>query len=528
MEKGIDISYWQGNVDFAKVKNEVDFVILREGYKQTVDAKFFEYIKGCQSHSINIHGVYHFLYPLNNQDVLAEAKSCIANVKKAGLDKSTRIWCDLEYDTIKKAKEKGVTLGKNEINLFTKTFCDYIVSQGYKTGVYTNCDYYKNYYTEEVLNKYPVWLADYSGDPDYDCIMQQYSSKGVVSGISGNVDMNYCFCADAEEINSMVFDPAKVIAIAKAEVGYIEKASNSQLDDPTANPGSANYTKYGRDMHAIYPAIMDFPAAWCDAFVDWCFYKAYGITNAKKLLCGDFDDYTVASANLYKKQGAWHTSDPEAGDQVFFKNSSGICHTGLVESVDQAGFWAIEGNTNSNSGVISNGGMVCQKYYKNSYSRIAGFGRPPYGMVSGYTSTTVSATSSAQTLQAQAQVHLNNFVNANLTIDGVIGTNSKKAFRKALQSALNFDNSAGLTVDGIIGAKTKEALKKVDLCKGCSGHLVTVLEIGMLIYDIDPNGVECPGKFGSGLYTAIGTFQTKNGLTCDHEAGYNTFMKLQA
>ena len=62
-----------------------------------------------------------------------------------------------------------------------------------------------------------------------------------------------------------------VINIAKAEVGYLEKKSNSQLDSKTANAGSANYTKYGRDMHAIYPSVMDFPAAWCDCFVDWCF-----------------------------------------------------------------------------------------------------------------------------------------------------------------------------------------------------------------------------------------------------------------
>ena len=97
----------------------------------------------------------------------------------------------------------------------------------------------------------------------------------------------------------------KVIEIALAEVGYLEKKSNSQLDSKTANAGSANYTKYGRDMHKLYPSVMDFPAAWCDAFVDWCFYKAYGVANAKGLLGGNFNDYTVSSAQLYKNKGAW-------------------------------------------------------------------------------------------------------------------------------------------------------------------------------------------------------------------------------
>lgn len=170
----------------------------------------------------------------------------------------------------------------------------------------------------------------------------------------------------------------KVINIALAEVGYLEKKSNSQLDHKTANAGSANFTKYGRDMHEIYPSVMNFPAAWCDAFVDWCFYQAYGVSNAKGLLGGNFDDYTPASANLYKKKGAWHTSNPKVGDQIFFKNSQRINHTGLVYKVDDTKVYTIEGNTSGANGVISNGGGVKLKSYKLTYSKIAGYGRPKY------------------------------------------------------------------------------------------------------------------------------------------------------
>lgn len=528
MKKGIDISKWQETIDFSKVKSQVDFVILREGYRKTIDGRFLEYVQGCKANNIMIHGVYHFLYPLNNQDVIAEAKSCIANVKKAGLNKSVRIWCDLEYDTINNAKKHGVTLGKNEINLFTKTFCDYVASQGYLTGVYTNCDYYKNYYEKAILSKYPVWLADYTGDPDYPCIMQQYTSKGVVSGISGNVDMNYCFCADHKEVESLILDPQRVIDVALAEEGYLEKKTNAYLDDKTKNAGNANYTKYGRDMHALYPSVMDFPAAWCDAFVDWCFYKAYGVTNAKKLLCGNFDDYTVASAQLYKNKGAWYKR-PEVGDQAFFTNASGgICHTGLVVEVDHNKeiFWTMEGNTSSAAGVVANGGCVRKKSYDFTYGRIAGFGRPPYGQVSGYVVPEFSDGTEDNTIK-HAQIHLNNFVNAGLEVDGIAGPLTKKAYRKALQSALNFDYAARLVIDGDIKTLTKNALKKAVVKKGSKGHLVTVLEIGLLMHGINPNGVECPGIFGNGCYSALGIFQSLNGLVVDHEAGYNTFMKLQ-
>lgn len=172
-----------------------------------------------------------------------------------------------------------------------------------------------------------------------------------------------------------------VINIAKAEVGYLEKKSNSQLDSKTANAGSANYTKYGRDMHAIYPSVMDFPAAWCDCFVDWCFYKAYGIANAKGLLGGDFNDYTVASAQLYKNKNAYIKKGqgvPKIGDQIFFNNGSRICHTGLVTKVTSTTVYTIEGNTSSAAGVVANGGCVREKSYSLNYSRIDGYGRPKY------------------------------------------------------------------------------------------------------------------------------------------------------
>ncbi len=171
-----------------------------------------------------------------------------------------------------------------------------------------------------------------------------------------------------------------VINIALAEVGYIEKASGKNLYDKTANAGDKNYTKYGYEMHKIYPDVMDYPAYWCGSCVDWCFYKAFGVCNAKKVLCGDFDDYTVAAAQLYKNKGAWHTSGPKRGDQIFFTNGKRICHTGLVYAVDSKYVYTIEGNTSNGTTVVPNGGAVCKKKYILNNSRIAGYGRPLYSL----------------------------------------------------------------------------------------------------------------------------------------------------
>lgn len=171
----------------------------------------------------------------------------------------------------------------------------------------------------------------------------------------------------------------KLLDIALAEVGYLEKRSNSNLYNKTANAGSANYTKYGYEMHKLQPSNMDYPAAWCDAFVDWCFVQAFGVDLARTLLHG-FDDYTVLSSQYFKNNKQWYTS-PKVGDQVFFKNSTGICHTGLVYKVDSSRVYTVEGNTSSASGVVANGGAVAIKSYPLGYNKIAGYGRPNYKSV---------------------------------------------------------------------------------------------------------------------------------------------------
>lgn len=179
----------------------------------------------------------------------------------------------------------------------------------------------------------------------------------------------------------------KVIKIASEQVGYLEKSKQAYQRDPsvlykkTEGAGNDNYTLYGKEMHDVYPAVMDFPAYWCDAFVDWCFYKAYGITTAKSLLCGNFDDYTVASCQMYKNKGALG-KEPKIGAQVFFTRNgqvSGCHHTGIVVNVSGDQFVTIEGNTSGASGVVANGGGVAKKTYKTSaYSGKVLFGYPKY------------------------------------------------------------------------------------------------------------------------------------------------------
>lgn len=267
-----------------------------------------------------------------------------------------------------------------------------------------------------------------------------------------------------------------VIEIALGEVGYLEKKSNKDLDSKTANAGSNNYTKYGRDMHALYPSIMDFPAYWCDAFVDWCFHKAYGVANAKALLGGDFNDYTVSSAQLYKNKGAYYKSNPKLGDQIFFRNSSRICHTGIVYDVDSKYVYTVEGNTSGASGVVSNGGGVAKKKYLLTNSSIDGYGRPKYdeettesGGKKTYSGTFpvlpprgyyklgdgYKTLTNYTTQINRVQYFLNWCIGANLKVDGDYGPSTMVAVK-------NYQKEYGLTVDGEFG---KESLVKAKTVK---------------------------------------------------------------
>jgi hypothetical protein len=199
----------------------------------------------------------------------------------------------------------------------------------------------------------------------------------------------------------------KVTSILLEEDGYLEKSKDAYskygvacLQDKKSYAGSDNYTKYGYDMHKIYPSVMDFPAYWCDSFVDWGFYKAYGVANAKGLLGGNFDDYTKGSINLYKSKNAFFLrgeKTPEEGDQVFFSKDGtfkGVHHTAYVYAVENGKVLTVEGNTTNSSEVVQNGGGVWKKSYSLSDTRIYGYGRPPYSKYENVETETSSSVSS--------------------------------------------------------------------------------------------------------------------------------------
>lgn len=180
----------------------------------------------------------------------------------------------------------------------------------------------------------------------------------------------------------------RVIATARAEIGYLEKATNAQLDSKTANAGDKNWNKFAAfldNLGVVYNGKKN-GYAWCDIFVDWCFITTFGLELGMALLCQAFSGLGAGctySMRYFKEKGQFYTSNPQPGDQIFFTNDKGATsyHTGLVVDAKDGKVYTIEGNTSSLAGVVPNGGCVRDKSYKLTASYIAGYGRPDYSII---------------------------------------------------------------------------------------------------------------------------------------------------
>lgn len=187
--KGIDVSSWQGKPDWPKVSNSgVKFAILRIHQKSGTDASFEHNYKGCKSNGILIGG-YKYSYALTPAQAIDEAENLISVLGGRGLD--FPVFYDLEWSQQR-------SLGKQAIENIAVAFLTRIKKAGYKVGIYCNLDWYNNVLTD-ALKQYDCWIARYPAS-DNGSVQErlrpnagvgwQYSSKGKVTGINGNVDMD--------------------------------------------------------------------------------------------------------------------------------------------------------------------------------------------------------------------------------------------------------------------------------------------------------------------------------------------------
>ena len=190
MIKGIDVSSWQGVVDYRKVKaSGINFVIIRAGFGREVSQKdncFEQNYKNAKAAGLDI-GAYWYSYADSAEDAVREAKACMEVIK--GKKFEYPIFFDLE-------EQSQFAKGKNFCDSVIKAFCGELEKNGYLAGLYCSTYYLNNYISNAVAGKYALWVAQYNYRCTYTANkygIWQYSSEGRINGISGNVDMDYCY-----------------------------------------------------------------------------------------------------------------------------------------------------------------------------------------------------------------------------------------------------------------------------------------------------------------------------------------------
>ena len=242
MIKGIDVSEFQGSIDWAKVKNDgVEFAILKLGNIYDIDAnykdsKFDTNYKNARANGIKV-GAYIYNY-CNTLDNLKKGLDW-AFEKLAGKELDLPFYLDMEDKTIAVETVDSLTKQCNE-------FAKLVKEKGYRAGVYANVNWLKNELNPSKFDKnLSVWVAQYYKECQYEgkYDIWQYTSSGKVSGVSGNCDMNYLYNEDIMEETSTTVEDKK----------SIDELANEVVDGKWGNgtDRKTNLEKAGYDYEAV-------------------------------------------------------------------------------------------------------------------------------------------------------------------------------------------------------------------------------------------------------------------------------------
>ncbi len=193
--RGIDVSKYQGNIDWGAVAaSGINFAIIRVGYRGSSsgalvqDPYFKKNISGATKAGIKV-GLYFFTQAVNEAEAVEEASMAMS------LASGYKVTYPIFIDTESASGGRANGLSKSARTAVVKAFCQTVRNGGYKAGVYASKSWYANQLNAAALNGYCIWVAQYNSSCTYSgkYDMWQYSSKGSVSGIKGNVDMNISY-----------------------------------------------------------------------------------------------------------------------------------------------------------------------------------------------------------------------------------------------------------------------------------------------------------------------------------------------
>jgi len=287
--KCIDVSEWQGNIDFDKVKKSgITSVILRAGFGRESsqrDSEFEKNYRNAKSAGLKA-GVYWYSYAVDVNDAKKEAQACLEVIK--GKEFELPVFYDMEDSS-----QTG--FGKSLLTDMAESFCNTVKNAGFSVGVYANLNWFENHLDYSALKKkYFIWLAQYHTEAQLNCDIWQYSSSGKVSGIEGNVDMNVIYNEDVFASDSQ--DTSQKDIIKKGDRGlgvlclkYILKAASDlggvSFDMTMGNDVFGEGTE--KAVKATQKSFGMSQSGTCDkAFAD----KLYADIKSRYPLRGDIND----------------------------------------------------------------------------------------------------------------------------------------------------------------------------------------------------------------------------------------------
>ena len=480
--KLIDISYWQGNLDFKKLKNAgINYIILRAGYGTTKDAKFDQYAKACQSVGIKIVGAYWFTYALNTTQAKNEAKLCMDICKPYNI---STIFYDFEYDTVKKAKTKGVTLGSKECNDFTIAFCDTIKTAGLTPGYYCNTDYYNNMYSDRVKKKgYIFWLAHYKSDYSYHeapitCDIFQYSSRAKINGFNQNFDGDICYnLSFLDKSNTKEGDKVTVVTTKNVRMSNCGHDENNRYHGGKA--GDQTGTEWY--LRAWYSYPWNYIIRWKDRTLGNLFADL-AIEAANNNLVG-YDQYERSTFWTHLKASNYRPSQITIACET-------DCSAGTIALIKAVGYLKGIPELQKCTATYTEDMM---NYFNSSN------GKKYFTVLTGKYLT-----------------------NSSYAMRGDINLNTKRHVNITVDNGVNCGLSSSTTTSSTTSTTT---VTKNYLTVGDKGSDVKTLQtkLNKVGYKLAVDG-----EYGSATKSAVTSFQKKYGLAQDGVAGKNTITKLDA
>ena len=261
LEKGIDVSKWNGNVDWDKVKADgIDYVIIRAGYgNSNVDPYFKSHIEGASKAGLKI-GIYWFSYATSVEKAKEEAAKCLETIAPYKNKISYPVFDDFEYASVDYATKNGIKITKDLSSKMANVFLNEIKNAGYINGIYTNKDFGDRYFDEDILYNNYLWVAQYASTCTYPrpYMMWQFTEKGTINGIGTPskpvyFDVNYTYLKPyTDEIINGV--PESKIDLSSATVNSIDSQTytGSSIEPSVTVTLNGKTLKLNEDYNLIY------------------------------------------------------------------------------------------------------------------------------------------------------------------------------------------------------------------------------------------------------------------------------------